>query len=134
MLPDGYGLKEVVGDKGYHSNTSHQRRSTGRRISFIGVLHGHANSARLQIDRMLGFAGEMRAAVLHPRDLGVGVVRMRPVVVRAFFRFRCPRREAWPADLFGVESPAQVVARIDRVDPRIQRFSNRRAQGSVSGT
>ena len=53
-----------------------QRRSTGRRISFIGVLHGHANdSARLQIDRMLGFVGEMPAAVLHLSDL---------VVVRAF--------------------------------------------------
>jgi hypothetical protein len=39
-----------------------QRRSTGRRVSVIGVLHGHArDSARLQIDRMPGFAGEMRA-------------------------------------------------------------------------
>jgi hypothetical protein len=33
-----------------------QRLTTGRRISFIGILHGHADDrAGLQIDRMLGF-------------------------------------------------------------------------------
>jgi len=33
---------------------------------------------------MLGFVRQVRAAVLHLRDLRVGVLRMRPVVVRPF--------------------------------------------------
>jgi hypothetical protein len=60
-----------------------QRRDAGRRVGFVGILHGYTDAgACLEIDGMLGFVGEVRLAVLHLRDLRVGVVRMRPVVVR----------------------------------------------------
>jgi hypothetical protein len=60
-----------------------QRRDAGRRVGFVGILHGYTDAgACLEIDGMLGFVGEVRPAVLHLRDLRVGVVRMRPVVVR----------------------------------------------------
>ena len=50
----------------------------------IRALHrdGH-DRAGLQIDGVLGLVRQVRAAVLHLRDLRVGIVRMRPVVVRA---------------------------------------------------
>src|SRR4029453_13929288 len=42
-----------------------QRLSTGRRIPFIGILDGHAHDGtRFQVDRLLGFVSEMRAAIL----------------------------------------------------------------------
>jgi hypothetical protein len=45
--------------------------------------------AGLQIDRMLGLVGQMRAPVLHLGDLGIGIARMRPLVVP---RSLTPRR------------------------------------------
>src|SRR6185437_13907007 len=40
--------------------------------------------AGLQIDRMLGLMREVRAAVLHLRDLRIGIMRIDPVLVGAF--------------------------------------------------
>ncbi len=61
-----------------------QRLDARRRVAVVGILHRHADDrAGLQVDRMLGLVGQMRAAVLHLGDLRVGIVRMRPVVVRA---------------------------------------------------
>ena len=54
-----------------------------RGVAGVGVLHGHPHDgARLQIHRVLGGVRQMRAAVLHLRDLRIGIVRMRPVLVR----------------------------------------------------
>ena len=61
-----------------------QRLDAGRRVAFVRVLHGHTDDrAGLEIDRMLGFVRQVRPAVLHLRDLRVGIVRMRPVVIRS---------------------------------------------------
>jgi hypothetical protein len=47
-------------------------------------LHGDADDrAGVEIDGVLGLVCQMCPAVLHLRDLGVGIVRMRPVVIRA---------------------------------------------------
>ena len=42
-----------------------------------------------QVDRVLGSMGQMRPPVLHLRDLRVGIVRVRPVVVRPLL-LACP--------------------------------------------
>ena len=76
-----------------------QRLLDGRRVALVGALHrDRDDGARLQIDRVLRLVGEMRPAVLHLRDLGVRIVRMRPVVIRALLL-------AFPID------PRQVGAR-----------------------
>ena len=53
-------------------------------IAVVGVLHGDPDDrAGLQIDHMLGFVGQVGPPVLHLGDLRVGIVRIRPIVVRA---------------------------------------------------
>ena len=60
-----------------------QRLDHRRGVAGVGVLHGHPHDgARLQIHRVLGGVRQMRAAVLHLRDLRIGIVRRRPVLVR----------------------------------------------------
>ena len=57
------------------------------RVPVVRVLHRHADDGPgLQIDGVLGGVRQMRPAVLHLRDLRVGIVRMRPVVVGPFLR------------------------------------------------
>jgi hypothetical protein len=71
----GHGF-ELLGGLG-------KRVSHGGRIALIRVLHCDANDhARVEIDRMLGLLGQMSPAILHLRDLGVGIVRMGPVMIR----------------------------------------------------
>ena len=54
-------------------------------VALVRPLHRDADDrAGLEIDRMLGLVREMRPAVLHLGNLGVGIVRMAPVVIRAF--------------------------------------------------
>ena len=60
-----------------------QRLDHRRGVAGVGVLHGHPHDgARLQIHRVLGGVRQMRAAVLHLRDLRIGIVRVGPVLVR----------------------------------------------------
>ena len=40
------------------------------------------NSAGVQIHRMLGLVGQMRAAILHLRDLRIRIMRVLPFIVR----------------------------------------------------
>ena len=42
------------------------------------------NRSGLHVHRMLGLVSQMRAPILHLGDAGIGIVRMRPVVVGAF--------------------------------------------------
>ena len=64
-----------------------QRGLARLRIACVSVLHGHADHcAGFEIDRVLGFVGQMRAPVLPLRDCRVGIVRMPPGVVRPFRR------------------------------------------------
>ena len=51
----------------------------------VSVLHGHADDgARLEVDGLLCGMSQVRAAVLHLRDLRVRIVWVRPVVVGPF--------------------------------------------------
>ena len=53
-----------------------QRLLHRARVPLIGILHRNADDRTgLEIDRMLGLVGQMRPAILHLRDLGVGIVR-----------------------------------------------------------
>ena len=64
-----------------------QRLDARRRVPFIRVLHRHGHDrTRFQIDGLLGLVSQVRPVIFHLRDLRVGIVRMRPVVVRAFLR------------------------------------------------
>jgi len=40
----------------------------------------------LQVDGVLGFVRQMRSAVFHLGDFGVGIERMGPIIVRPFLR------------------------------------------------
>ena len=60
-----------------------ERLDHRRGVAGGGVLHRDAHhGTRLQVHRMLGGVRQMRAAVLHLRDLGVWILRVRPIVVR----------------------------------------------------
>ena len=60
-----------------------RRLDDRRRVAGVRALQGDGDQrAGLQIDGMLGFVGQMRPAVFHLRDLGIGIVRVRPVLVR----------------------------------------------------
>src|SRR6516165_9096214 len=51
-------------------------------ISWLNRQSHH--SARLEIDRMLGFMSQMRAAIFHLGNACIGIVWMGPVVIRSF--------------------------------------------------
>ena len=54
-----------------------------RRVAFVRALHGDRdNRARLEVHGMLGFVGQMRPPIFHPRDLGIRIVRVRPLRIR----------------------------------------------------
>src|SRR5690242_1646043 len=54
-------------------------------VAFIGWLNCDSDhSARLKIDRMLGFMSQMRAAIFHLGNACIGIVGMSPVVIGAF--------------------------------------------------
>ena len=62
-----------------------QRLDARRRVALVGVLdRDRDDRPGLEIDGMLGFVGQVGAMILHLRDLCVGIVRMRSVVVRPF--------------------------------------------------
>jgi hypothetical protein len=49
-------------------------------------LYGDGDDrARLETDGVFGLVRQMRPAVFHLRNLGVGIVRMRPVIIEPFF-------------------------------------------------
>ena len=79
-------LDGVIGDRGHRFELCRRFRERllhRGRVALVGALHRDAdNRAGLQIDRMLGLVGQMRAPVLHLGDLGIGIARMRPLVVR----------------------------------------------------
>jgi hypothetical protein len=61
-----------------------QRLLNRRGVALVRALHGDADDrAGVEIDGVFGFVRQMRPAVLHLCDLGVGIVRMGPVVIRA---------------------------------------------------
>ncbi len=60
-----------------------QRPRQSRRVAFIGWIDRCRNDdAGVEIDRVLGLVGQMRGAVLHPRDLRIRIGRARPILVR----------------------------------------------------
>jgi hypothetical protein len=89
VIGDGSGRFELLGGFG-------QRLLDRRRVTLVGALHGHDdNRTRLEIDGVLGFVRQMRPAIFHLRDLGIGIVRMGPVVIRPFFlRLRSMRAKS----------------------------------------
>ena len=100
-----------------------QRLRNRRRVAFVRSLNRDCNQgARIQVDRMLGLVGQMRATVLHLRDLRVGIGRARPVLVRGLVattaiqpRQRGPRRSPDPGLL---RQPRQeFVVLLSRVAP-----------------
>ncbi len=59
-----------------------QRFFNRRGIAFVGRLQrDRHHRARLQIHRVLGLVRQVRTAVFHLRDLGVGIVGMLPILV-----------------------------------------------------
>ena len=76
----------VVGDGGDRLELLggfQQRRLHRRGVAPVCPLHGDADDrAGVEINGVLGLVRQMRPAVLHLRDLRVGIVWMRPVVVR----------------------------------------------------
>ena len=76
--PGGRDHRQVVGG---HREGLDQ----GGGVALVRVLHRDAHDGPgLQVHRVLGLVCEMRAAVLHLGDLGVRIMRVRPVVVRPF--------------------------------------------------
>ena len=60
------------------------RLAPRRGVAFVRWLHCHAqHRARVEVHRMLDLVRQVRSAILHLRDLRVGIVRVLPVVVRA---------------------------------------------------
>ena len=60
-----------------------QRRRQRGRVALVGFVDRRGDhDARVEIDRVLGLAGQMHRPVLHPRDLRVGIGRARAVGVR----------------------------------------------------
>ena len=54
-----------------------QRLDAHLTVSFVGVLHRHAdNHPGLEINGMLGFVRQVRATVLYLRDLRIGILGM----------------------------------------------------------
>jgi hypothetical protein len=99
--------------------------------ALVGALHRDADTrAGLQIDRMLGLVGQMRAPVLHPGDFGIGIARMRPLVVRPLLlalpiepRQVGPRRRA---NARGLRQPSQKLLVALR-EHRAMRFDDNEA-------
>ena len=61
----------------------HRGLDDRRRVAGVRALQrDRDNRAGLQIDGVLGFVGQMRPAILHLRDLRIGIGRVRPVFVR----------------------------------------------------
>ena len=91
-----------------------RRLDDRRRVAGVGALQRHGdNRAGLQIDRMLGLVGQMRAAIFHLRDLRIRIVRVRPVFVRRLLlalpiqpRQVLPRRRL---DARGLREPRQKL-------------------------
>ena len=87
-LVDHPGL--VVGHRRGRFQVLSRRRQglrDGRRVALVGALHRHADDgAGVQVDRVLGLVGQMRPAILHLRDAGLGVVRVPPLAVPALLR------------------------------------------------
>jgi hypothetical protein len=65
-----------------------QTRSVGSwSVSPSSALHRCPDDrARLEIDRVLRLVGQVRPPIFHLGDLGVGIVRMRPVVISRVVR------------------------------------------------
>jgi hypothetical protein len=52
-------------------------------IALIGALHGHCNNdIGVEIDGVFSFVRQARPAVVHLGDLGVGIIRVRPILIR----------------------------------------------------
>lgn len=85
LVADDFFEPVAIGHHGLHVlGGSNQRLAARRGIAFVGILYRDRHDrARLEIDGMLGLVREMRPTILHLHDLGVGIERMRPVVVRA---------------------------------------------------
>jgi len=84
----------ILGDRGHRFELLgglRQRLLNRRGVALISSL-GADDRARLEVDRLLGLMGQMGPTILHFRNLGVGIVRVGPVVIRAFFfRLRSTR-------------------------------------------
>ena len=75
----------VLGDRGDLLRGRANRLGHGARVAQIGALHGQRQQrARLQVHGVLGLVRQVRAPVFHFCDLGVGVMRIRPILVGAF--------------------------------------------------
>ena len=62
-------------------------RRQRRGVPFVGVSQTHGDDGlRFQVDRVLGFVRQVRATILHLRDLGVRVMRVLPVVIGDLLR------------------------------------------------
>jgi hypothetical protein len=72
-----------------------------RRVALVGGLQCHGNHrARLQIDRMLGFVGQMGGAILHLGDPRIRVARTHPLRVgHLLLTFPVQLRQLFPARL-----------------------------------
>jgi hypothetical protein len=72
-----HGLKLL---RGFRRRLLHRAR-----IAIVGILHRDADDRTgLKVDSVLGLVSQMGSAILHLRDLRIGIMRMRPVVVRRF--------------------------------------------------
>ena len=67
-----------------------------RRVAFVRALQGDRdNRAGLEVDGMLGFVGQMRPAILHLRDLRIGIGGFVQSLFDVFFlRFRSSRAKS----------------------------------------
>ena len=61
-----------------------QRPRQSCRVAFVGGADRRRHYDVSRSDRMLRLVGQMRGAVLHPRDLRIRIGRARPILVREF--------------------------------------------------
>ncbi len=79
-----------------------------RRVALVGRMDRRRHhDARVEIDRVLGFIGQMRRSILHPGHLRLRVGRALPVRVRQRLALAVE-----PRQLLGVSVPLSVAIRV----------------------
>src|SRR5918993_4928106 len=86
----------------------------GARITSSGRLYrDRQNSTGVEVDRMLGFMGQMRTPVLHLCDLCIRIMRVGPVVVGPLLRpFAIQLRQLFPSRGFNARFPRQTLEKL----------------------
>jgi hypothetical protein len=90
-----------------------QRRLEGRGVAIVGGVDWRCNDdPSVEIDRVFRFVGEMGRAVLHLGDLGIGIGRARPILVRQLLALRL-RSSRMRSSIVGVATPLSSAIRVN---------------------